>query len=68
MSHLLQFLGCSDGGKVLSAIIFEVDVNALQQAGFDDGAFHERGGIYQSWSQECNNAGNRKNDWSNAVP
>jgi radical S-adenosyl methionine domain-containing protein 2 len=52
----LRFLDCSDGGKVPSASILEVGVEAaLQQAGFDDGAFRERGGIYE-WSRERNNA------------
>jgi radical S-adenosyl methionine domain-containing protein 2 len=48
----LSFLDCSAGGKVPSESILKVGVGrALQQAGFDDAKFHQRGGIYE-WSRD----------------
>lgn len=45
------FLDCSDGGKVPSRSILEVGVEeALKSAGFDEGKFVKRGGMYQ-WSK-----------------
>ena len=48
----LRFLDCSGGGKVPSESILKVGVeSALQQSGFDDKMFHERGGVYE-WTRD----------------
>lgn len=48
----MRFLDCSSGAKIPTSSILDVGVEAaLQQAGFDHRAFHERGGIYD-WSRD----------------
>jgi radical S-adenosyl methionine domain-containing protein 2 len=43
----LRFLDCSAGGKVPSESILKVGVErALEQSGFDDEMFHNRGGVF----------------------
>ena len=45
---VLEFLDCSENGKIPSQSILEVGVEkALSQAGFDHDMFHQRGGIYE---------------------
>mmetsp|Transcript_9368 Transcript_9368/g.21132 ORF Transcript_9368/g.21132 Transcript_9368/m.21132 type:complete len:398 (+) Transcript_9368:80-1273(+) len=48
----MRFLDCSSGGKVPSDSILKVGVRrALEQSGFDENMFHERGGIYD-WERD----------------
>jgi len=48
----MRFLNSSSGGKVPGRSILEVGVDAaLQDAGFDEDAFLDRGGIF-NWSRE----------------
>jgi radical S-adenosyl methionine domain-containing protein 2 len=50
----LRFLDCSQGGKVPSESILHVGVEqALQQSGFDQGMFDQRGGVY-NWRRDRN--------------
>ena len=51
LDEKLRFLDCSNGGKIPSDSILDVGIEAaLHQAGFDNDAFHKRGGIYD-WTR-----------------
>jgi radical S-adenosyl methionine domain-containing protein 2 len=52
ISTLCRFLDSSEGGKKPGRSILEVGVEqGLRNAGFDEQAFLDRGGIFQ-WSRE----------------
>jgi radical S-adenosyl methionine domain-containing protein 2 len=49
---IFRFLNCQDGGKVPGRSLLEVGVQAaLQDAGFDEDGFHERGGVFD-WTAQ----------------
>lgn len=48
----MRFLDCRDGSKKPSKSLLDVGVqNALNQSGFDEKMFKERGGVYK-WSKK----------------
>jgi radical S-adenosyl methionine domain-containing protein 2 len=56
-----RFLNCANGGKEPGRSLLEVGVEeALKDAGFDDHAFIDRGGIFE-WSR------NRDNEEANTL-
>ena len=47
-----RFLNCEDGGKKPGTSLLDVGVQpALQDSGFDEAAFNERGGLFD-WKRE----------------
>ena len=52
LDEKLRFLDCSEGGKRPSRSILDVGIaSALADAGFDEGAFEDRGGVYE-WRRD----------------
>lgn len=53
LDEYMRFLDCTGGQKVPSASLLDVGVDhALRRSGFDERAFHERGGVYV-WSKHA---------------
>ena len=57
-----RFLNCQDGGKTPGRSLLKVGVQAsLEDAGFDEEAFIDRGGIFD-WTREAEQ-GENEFDW-----
>jgi radical S-adenosyl methionine domain-containing protein 2 len=57
LDEALSFLNCAGGGKTPSRSILDVGVDAaLTEAGFDEGKFEERGGVFE-WRRPRAQAG-----------
>jgi radical S-adenosyl methionine domain-containing protein 2 len=58
-----RFLNCANGGKTPGRSLLEVGVEeALKDAGFDDQAFIDRGGIFE-WSRSKDNEKENPLEW-----